>query len=196
MSTVKIDAAIRSDFGKGAARQLRRHGRIPAVVYGGDIEVQHVSLPDHDLMMALKRAQVILEIDLDGKATNVAPRQVQKDPVRQVIEHVDLVVLSAQEVRERLVVGQAVAAAEARAAEEELDPVTVTIAMRELLDEGVEVDDAINQAVEQVKEELAAQAAAAAAAAAAEDAAAEAEAESGEEASAEAGAGDEDYSEE
>ncbi|MGV1035959.1 MAG: 50S ribosomal protein L25 [Candidatus Nanopelagicales bacterium] len=195
MSTVKIDAAPRSDFGKGAARQLRRHGRIPAVVYGGDIEVHHVSLPDHDLMMALKRAQVILEIDLDGKTTNVAPRQVQKDPVRQVIEHVDLVVLSAQEVRERLVVGQAVAAAEARAAEEELDPVTVTIAMRELLDEGLDADEAINQAVEKVKEELAAQAAAAAAAAAAEDAAA-AEADTGEEASAEAGSGDEGSSEE
>lgn len=171
MSKVQIDAAPRTDFGKGAARQLRRDGRVPAVVYGGDIEVQHVSLPGHDLMMALKRAQVILEVNVGGDALNVAPRQVQKDPVRGTLEHVDLVVLSAQEVRERLVVGAAVAKAEKVAAEEELDTVTLVMAVRELLDEGVETDDAITQAVENVREQMAAQAAAAAAAAAAEEAA-------------------------
>ena len=147
MSKVQIDAAPRSDFGKGAARQLRRAGRVPAVVYGGDIEVQHVSLPRHELMLALKKAQVILEVNVGGDALNVAPRQVQKDAVRGDLEHVDLIVLSAQEVRERLVVGAAVAKAEKVAAEEELDTVTLVMAVRELLDEGLETDEALTKAV-------------------------------------------------
>lgn len=176
MSKVQIDAAPRTDFGKGAARKIRRDGRVPAVVYGSEIHVQHVSLPGHDLMMALKTAQVILEVNVDGNALNVAPRQIQRDPVRGNLEHVDLVVLSAQEVRERLVVGAAVAKAEKVAAEEELDTVTLVMAVRELLDEGLETDEAIEKAVENVREQMAAQAAAAAAAAAAEEAAEAAEA--------------------
>ncbi len=138
MSKVQIDAAPRTDFGKGAARKIRREGRVPAVVYGGEAAVQHVSLPGHDLMMALKTAQVILEVNVDGDALNTAPRQIQRDPVRGTLEHVDLIVLSAQEVRERLVVGAAVAKAEKVATEEELDTVTLVMAVRELLDEGLE----------------------------------------------------------
>lgn len=179
MSKVQIDAAARTDFGKGAARKIRRAGRVPAVVYGGDIDVQHVSLPGHDLMMALKTSQVILEVNVDGDALNVAPRQIQRDPVRGTLEHVDLIVLSAQEVRERLVVGAAVARAEKVAAEEELDTVTLVMAVRELLDEGLETDEAIDKAVENVREQMAAQAAAAAAAAAVEEAAEAAEAAEG-----------------
>ncbi len=170
MSKVQIDAAPRTEFGKGAARQIRRDGRVPAVVYGGGIEVQHVSLPGHDLMMALKTSQVILEVNVGGDALNVAPRQVQKDPIRGTLEHVDLIVLTAQEVRERLVVGAAVAKAEKVAAAEELDQVTLVMAVRELLDEGIEADEAIAKAVENVREQMVAQAAAAIQAAAAEEA--------------------------
>ena len=190
MPKIQIDAAPRTDFGKGAARQIRRDGRVPAVVYGDNTAVQHVSLPGHDLMMALKTSQVILEINVGGDALNVAPRQVQKDPVRGTLEHVDLIVLTAQEVRERIVVGAAVAKAEKVAAEEELDQVTLVMAVRELLDEGVEADDAITQAVESVREQMAAQAAAAAAAAAAEEAKDAAEADEAGEAAADSGAGD------
>lgn len=174
VQVINLPSEPRNEFGKGAARRLRRDGRVPAVVYGSDTPVAHISVPGHDLMMALKKAGVVLSVDVDGSAVNVAPRQVQKDPVSTHLEHVDLVVLSQKEVRERLVVGAAVAKAEERAAEEELDPVTVVVAVREFLDEGVETDEAIDQAIEKVREDIAAQAAAAAAAAAAEDAAAEA----------------------
>lgn len=171
MPKIEIDTAVRTDFGKGAARQLRRAGRVPAVVYGLDTAVAHVSLPGHDLMMALKTSQVILEVNVEGNALNVAPRQVQRDPVRGDIEHVDLIVLSAKEVRERLVVGAAVAKAEQVAAEEELDSVTVVMAVRELLDEGLEADEAIDKAIADIKAQQVEAAAAASAAAAAEDAA-------------------------
>ena len=174
MSKIILESQARTEFGKGAARQIRRDGRVPAVVYGADIPVGHISVPGHDLMMALKKAGVVLEVEVDGKSLDVAPRQVQKDPVTNHLEHVDLVTLSAQEVRERLVVGAAVAKAQAAAVEAELDTVTVVMAVRELLDEGVETDAAIEQAIEKAGEEIPASAAAAAAAAAAEDAAAEA----------------------
>lgn len=183
MAQVRLETEPRTDFGKGFARRLRAAGRVPAVVYGGHTEVRHVSVPGHELMLALKKAQVILQVEVGGETLSVAPRQIQKDPVRQTLTHVDLLVLSAQEVRERIVVGAAVAKATAVAAEEELDAITLVVAVRELLDEGIEVDDAIAQAVTSVKEAMAAQAAAAAAAAAAEDAAegaAAAESEEGE----------------
>ncbi|MEI6623102.1 MAG: 50S ribosomal protein L25 [Actinomycetes bacterium] len=176
MAKVQIDVQPRNDFGKGAARQLRRAGRVPAVVYGGDAPVEHVSLPAHDLFLALKKAEVILEISVSGTVLNVAPRQVQRDPVQQIVEHVDLVVLSGKEVRERLVVGAAVAKAEKVAIEEEIEPVTLVEAVRELLEEGMAPDEAIAKAVEDVKAALAEAAAASLAHAAAEDAAQAAEA--------------------
>lgn len=174
MAEVKIDTKMRDDFGKGAARRLRRDGQVPAVVYGSGNKVSHVSLPAHDLFMALKKAQVILAINVDGAALNVAPRQVQRDPVRQIIEHVDLIVLNAKEVRERLVVGAAVAKAEKVAIAEEIEPVTLVEAVRELLDEGMDPDEAIAKAVENVKTAMAEALAASMAQAAAEDAAAKA----------------------
>lgn len=183
MSKVEISAQSRDTFGKGSARQLRREGRIPAVVYGGEDPVRHISVDGHDLDLALKVAQVVLEIDVDGDKINAAPRQVQRDPVKRTLEHVDLLVLSAKDVRERLVVGAAVNKATVRADEEGLEHVQVITVLHEYLDEGLEPDEAIDKAIEtvheQVKEAEAAAAAAAAAEAAKEAAAAEAGEESG-----------------
>lgn len=190
MAKVILEAAPRTEFGKGASRRLRRDGRVPAVVYGTDFGPAHISVPGHDLMMALKHSGVVLEVEIAGQPVNVAPRQVQKDPVTRDLEHVDLLVLSQKEVRERLVVGAAIAKAEQVAAEEELDAVSVVNAVRELLDEGVDPDEAISRAIENVKEDLVTAAAAAAAAADAEEAKEAAAAdESGEGASADGAAG-------
>lgn len=194
MSQVKLSTQSRDDFGKGAARQLRREGRVPAVIYGDEEAVRHVSLDSHDLDQALKVAQVVLELDVDGTTTNAAPRQIQRDPIRRIVEHVDLVVLSSKEVRERLVVGAAVGKATERAIEEDLEPVTVITSLHIYLDEGLEPDEAIEKAIEDGHEQVKAQALAAAAAAEAEEAAAAAAAEAGEgaEGEAAAGAGDAD----
>jgi large subunit ribosomal protein L25 len=93
MSQVKITAESRSDFGKGAARRTRRAGRVPAVVYGHGGDPVHVSLPGHELMMALKTANVLISLDVDGKSELVIPKAVQKHPVRRSLEHVDLLVV-------------------------------------------------------------------------------------------------------
>lgn len=100
-TTVRLTATTRTDFGKGAARQLRRDGFIPAVMYGDGSAVTHVALNAHDLTLALATPKVTLEIDLDGKVTTTKARDVQRDPVRRTIEHIDLIVLSAAEARVR-----------------------------------------------------------------------------------------------
>ena len=185
MSTVKLTAEARSDFGKGAARRLRRDGRVPAVIYGTSAETITVSLDAHDLGQALRQPKVVLEVALADATHMVAPRDVQRHPFKPIIEHVDLVVLSRREVRERLVLGQAMVKAEQVAIELEIDPVSVQTAVSEILadeENDFDADQAIEAAVAQVQEAMKAQAEAAAAAAAAEEAAAEeaAEGEGGE----------------
>ncbi len=94
MSEIKLVAQPRTEFGKGAARRTRRAHQIPAVVYGHGQDPQHISLPGHDTMLALKYANALLAIEIDGAKPILAlAKDVQRDPVRQVIEHVDLVVV-------------------------------------------------------------------------------------------------------
>lgn len=88
-----IDAEMRDTFGKGAARRLRMVGRIPAVIYGHGTEVQHVSLPAHEVGLLLRKANAILALSLEGKKSLALVKDVQKDPVRQIIEHLDLVIV-------------------------------------------------------------------------------------------------------
>ncbi len=90
MAEVKIAAQMRSDFGKGAARRTRREGRVPGVIYGHGADPVHVSLPGHELMLALKTANVLISLDVDGKSELVIPKAVQKDPIKGFLEHVDL----------------------------------------------------------------------------------------------------------
>ena len=90
-------AEARSDFGKGAARRLRRDGKVPAVVYGHGIAPIHIALDAHTLRLTLRKKVTSLEIVLNGKTETVAPRDLQIDPVTRGIEHVDLVYVTAAE---------------------------------------------------------------------------------------------------
>jgi len=84
---------IRESFGKGAARKIRAVGKIPAVIYGHGTEPQHVTLPGHELALILRKSNQVLELDIQGKIQLALVKDVQKDPVRQIIEHVDLIVV-------------------------------------------------------------------------------------------------------
>jgi large subunit ribosomal protein L25 len=99
MSSEKIVAEKRTEFGKGAARRIRRENKIPAVVYGHGEDPIHLTLPGHATMMALKHhgANALLELDIDGKKQLALTKQVQVDDVRRVIEHVDFVAVKAGE---------------------------------------------------------------------------------------------------
>jgi large subunit ribosomal protein L25 len=90
-------AEARSDFGKGAARRLRRDGKVPAVVYGHGIAPIHIALDAHNLRLTLRKKVTSLDIVLNGKTETVAPRDLQIDPVTRGIEHVDLVYVTAAE---------------------------------------------------------------------------------------------------
>ena len=92
MPEVRIEAEPRTEFGKGAARRTRRAGRVPAVIYGHGAEVRHLSLPQHELMLALKTPNVLIRLEgLPGRAGLALPKAVQRDPIRGSIEHVDLI---------------------------------------------------------------------------------------------------------
>lgn len=95
MSTEKIVAETRTEFGKGAARRIRREHKVPAVLYGHGNDPIHVTLPGHDTMMAIKHggANALLELEIDGKSQLALTKQVQVDPVRRTLEHVDFVVV-------------------------------------------------------------------------------------------------------
>jgi len=94
MSEIKLAAAPRTEFGKGAARRIRRAHQIPAVVYGHGQAPQHIALPGHETMLALKTSNALISLQMqDGPAVLALAKDVQRDPVKQVIEHVDLVVV-------------------------------------------------------------------------------------------------------
>ncbi|MEV6281984.1 50S ribosomal protein L25/general stress protein Ctc [Kribbella sp. NPDC051770] len=94
MAEVKIQAESRTEFGKGAARRIRRDSKVPAVLYGHGSDPVHITLPGHDTMLALKTANALLLIEIEGGESQLAlPKQVQRDPIKGFIEHVDLVIV-------------------------------------------------------------------------------------------------------
>lgn len=119
---VTLQAQDRTDFGKGASRALRRKGLVPAVMYGSGTEVRHIVLPAHETNLALRIAQVVLKVQIDGDTHSVAPRDVQRDPVRTDLLHLDLVLLSRADVAERHAFNDALEVAKANAEEAGLDP--------------------------------------------------------------------------
>jgi large subunit ribosomal protein L25 len=91
---VKIAAEIREDFGKGAARRVRREGKVPAVLYGHGTDTRHLTLPGHDLMLALKTSNALIRLEGLKNGTELAlPKAVQRNAVKGNIEHVDLILV-------------------------------------------------------------------------------------------------------
>ncbi|GAA1650314.1 50S ribosomal protein L25/general stress protein Ctc [Microbacterium flavum] len=89
----QVVAEVRENFGKGYARRLRAAGQIPAVIYGHGTDPVHVSLPGHQVSLLIRRANAVLELSVDGAQQLTLVKDVQKDPVHQVIEHIDLLVV-------------------------------------------------------------------------------------------------------
>ncbi len=153
MPQVRLEAEPRSDFGKGAARRLRRTGRVPAVIYGDGDAPRHISLPGHELQQALRKPKVVLQVDLDGSLTATAARDVQREVVKQYLEHVDLIVLSKAEVIDRIAQADAIAEAEAAAIVAGLDPVAAGQAVADAVAAGGDWHEAASHAVEGLEAE-------------------------------------------
>lgn len=91
MSEVKLTASTRTEFGKGAARRIRRANQVPGVLYGHGSDPIHLTLPGHELLLALRTPNVLISLDIDGKSSELAiPKDVQRDPLKGFLEHVDL----------------------------------------------------------------------------------------------------------
>jgi large subunit ribosomal protein L25 len=92
---VRIAAEPRSEFGKGPARRVRRQGRVPAVLYGHGTDARHVSLPGHDVLLALRTPNVLIRLEgLPGGSQLALPKAIQRDPIKGSVEHVDLIMVS------------------------------------------------------------------------------------------------------
>lgn len=85
-----LKSSVRTEFGKGASRRIRANNQIPAVIYGHGAEPQHVVLPGHATMMALKNPNALLTIDIDGETQMAVAKDVQRDAIKPIILHVDL----------------------------------------------------------------------------------------------------------
>ena len=179
MTNVEITAEPRTDFGKGAARRLRRSGNVPAVIYGSGMELTHVALDEHSIDLALRKPRVVLNVNYGGTTYLTKPRDVQRDPVKRNLEHVDLIIITKQEAAIRSSYADAVAKAEIAAAEAGYDSASVIMALEEAVARGEDPLEAVDHAVEDVKNKAQEMAAAAAAREAAREAA---EAEAGGEA--------------
>ncbi len=91
MPEVRIDAEPRTEFGKGPARRIRQGGRVPAVLYGHHTDPKHLTLPGHEVLLALRTPNVLIRLEgLPGGAQLALPKAIQRDPIKGYVEHVDL----------------------------------------------------------------------------------------------------------
>lgn len=93
MADAQMTATVRKEFGKGAARRLRRTEQVPGVIYGHGGETKHVALPSYDLMMALKTPNALIALDIDGKQELVIPKAIQREAIRGFLVHIDLLLV-------------------------------------------------------------------------------------------------------
>ena len=93
MSEVKLTAERRTEFGKGAARRIRRQDKVPGVLYGHGSDPVHVALPGHELLLALRTPNVLISLDIEGHNELAIPKAVQRDPLKGFLEHVDLLLV-------------------------------------------------------------------------------------------------------
>lgn len=97
MADVEIKATKRTEFGKGASRRARRDGQTPAVLYGHGSEPLHLLLPAKDLFLALRTANALFRIEVEGEEKPVLalPKQVQRHTILPEVEHVDFLLVKA-----------------------------------------------------------------------------------------------------
>ncbi|HEY7145136.1 MAG TPA: 50S ribosomal protein L25/general stress protein Ctc [Streptosporangiaceae bacterium] len=94
MPEVRIHAEQRTEFGKGPARRARRVGKVPAILYGHGTDTRHLTVPGHDVLLALRTPNVLIRLDgLPGGSELALPKAVQRDPILGTVEHVDLILV-------------------------------------------------------------------------------------------------------
>jgi large subunit ribosomal protein L25 len=96
VSEVKINAEPRTEFGKGGARRTRRAGKVPAVLYGHGEKPKHIALPAREFAAAIRHggSNQLFNIEItDGTTALALPKAIQRDPIKETLEHVDLLIV-------------------------------------------------------------------------------------------------------
>ncbi|MDO1477477.1 50S ribosomal protein L25/general stress protein Ctc [Rhodococcus ruber] len=91
----RLAAVVRTEFGKGAARRARRDGQVPAVLYGHGTDPKHLSLPAREFAAVLRAhgTNAVLTLEVDGSEELALTKSVVVHPIRNYIEHADLLVV-------------------------------------------------------------------------------------------------------
>ncbi|WBL18879.1 50S ribosomal protein L25/general stress protein Ctc [Citricoccus sp. NR2] len=90
---IKLQVETRDDFGKGASRRARREGKIPAVIYGHGTEPKHILMPGQETFLAVRNPNALLTLVNGGEETMALPKDVQRDPLKDTIDHIDLLIV-------------------------------------------------------------------------------------------------------
>ena len=95
MSEVKISAELRTEFGKGGARRTRRAGKVPAVLYGHGEKPRHIALPAREFAAAIRHGGMtqVFNIEVEGATSLALAKAIQRDPIKDTFEHVDLLIV-------------------------------------------------------------------------------------------------------
>jgi large subunit ribosomal protein L25 len=96
VSEVKISAEPRTEFGKGGARRTRRAGLVPAVLYGHGEKPRHIALPAREFAAAIRHGGMTQAFNIeisDGTTALALPKAIQRDPIRDTFDHVDLLIV-------------------------------------------------------------------------------------------------------
>jgi large subunit ribosomal protein L25 len=90
-----LTAEVRTKTGKGASRQARRDGKVPAVLYGHGADPQHLTLPAREFAAVLRNfgTNAVLTLDVDGTEALALPKAIEVHPIRRTIQHVDLIIV-------------------------------------------------------------------------------------------------------
>lgn len=94
-NTNKLNVEVRTRTGKGASRQARRDGKVPAVLYGHGSDPQHLELNAHDFAAVLRHSgtNAVLSMEIDGKEQLALPKAIVIHPIKRTIMHADLIVV-------------------------------------------------------------------------------------------------------
>ena len=96
-NTISLNGEARNEFGKGVARRLRVAGKIPATIYAGGTEPAYLTLPMRETTLALRHTNALFSISFDGQNKMAVVKDVQKNPVKRIIEHIDFLEVKAGE---------------------------------------------------------------------------------------------------
>lgn len=96
-NTIVLEGELRTEFGKGPARRMRVAKEIPATVYAGGEQPVYLKLPMKDTTLALRHTNALITLKFGDESRMAVVKDVQRNPVKRIVEHVDFYEVKAGE---------------------------------------------------------------------------------------------------